>query len=114
MQQCTERCRGRQGDNRPSKLEAEIVAARQRLNSGEAVKDPNPLGAALEAMFGRAKASLTAWQSAIIAAVFDVCLVGVMVIFEVLGHTQPAAAAARDRLHSTKQALTRDCLAAPV
>jgi hypothetical protein len=29
---------------------------------------------------------LTAWQQAIVAAVFELCLVGVMVIFELLGH----------------------------
>ena len=42
-------------------------------------------------MLGAAAATLTAWQQAIVAAVFELCLVGVMVIYELLGHErQPA------------------------
>jgi hypothetical protein len=42
-------------------------------------------------MLGAAAARLTAWQQAIVAAVFELCLVGVMVIYELLGHVkQPA------------------------
>src|SRR5438045_1157187 len=42
-------------------------------------------------MIGATAAALTAWQQAIVAGVFELCLVGVMVIFELLGHVkQPA------------------------
>jgi hypothetical protein len=74
--------------DRANKIEAEITTVRQRLTEGEAVQNPNPLGTALETMLGATAASLTAWQSAIVAAVFELCLVGVMVIFEILGHTR--------------------------
>jgi hypothetical protein len=50
------------------------------------VANPNPLGAALEAMLGAGAAALTAWQQAIVAAVFELCLVAVMVAFALLGH----------------------------
>jgi hypothetical protein len=36
-------------------------------------------------LLGAAAAALTAWQQAVVAAVFELCLVGVMVIFELLG-----------------------------
>src|SRR5262249_27266019 len=45
------------------------------------------LGAVLEQMIGATAAALTAWQQAIVAGVFELCLVGVMVIYELLGHT---------------------------
>jgi hypothetical protein len=37
-------------------------------------------------LLGEAASVLTAWQQAIVAAVFEFCLVGVMVIYELLGH----------------------------
>jgi hypothetical protein len=40
-------------------------------------------------MLGVTAAALTAWQQAIVAAVFELCLVGVMVIYELLGQTAP-------------------------
>src|SRR5262245_22651700 len=49
------------------------------------VEKPNPLGDTLELLLGAAAAALTAWQQAVVAAVFELCLVGVMVIFELLG-----------------------------
>ena len=75
--------------DRANRLDAEIAKIKAQLETGEAVANPNPLGSALEAMLGTAAASLTAWQSAIIAAVFELCLVGVMVAFEALGHAPP-------------------------
>ena len=53
--------------------------------------NPKPLGAALEAMIGAGAAALTAWQQAIVAAVFELCLVAVMVAFELLGHRKASA-----------------------
>jgi hypothetical protein len=46
----------------------------------------NPLGSVLEQLIGATAAALTAWQQAIVAGVFELCLVGVMVIYELLGH----------------------------
>ncbi len=43
---------------------------------------------ALEALLGTGASVLTAWQQAIVAAVFELCLVGVMVIYELLGHAK--------------------------
>jgi len=45
-------------------------------------------------MIGATAAALTAWQQAIVAGVFVLCLVGVMVIYELLGHTSGAQAKA--------------------
>jgi len=39
-------------------------------------------------LLGAGAATLTAWQQAVVAAVFELCLVGVMVIFELLGHAK--------------------------
>ena len=72
--------------DRAAKLEAEIVVIRAKLGSATIVQNVNPLGSALEQMLGAAAARLTAWQQAIVAAVFELCLVGVMVIYELLGH----------------------------
>jgi len=49
------------------------------------VQNANPLGSALELLLGAGASVLTAWQQAIVAAVFELCLMGVMVIFELLG-----------------------------
>ena len=49
------------------------------------VQKANPLGETLEQLIGAAAAVLTAWQQAVVAGVFELCLVGVMVIFELLG-----------------------------
>ena len=79
--------------DRAANLEADIRAVRKRLDGVEAVTNPNPLGTALELMLGAGAAALTAWQQAIVAAVFELCLVGVMVIFELLGQGQKQSAA---------------------
>jgi hypothetical protein len=39
-------------------------------------------------LLGAGAATLTAWQQAVVAGVFELCLVGVMVIFELLGHVK--------------------------
>jgi hypothetical protein len=91
---------------RAAKLDADAVAIRKRLDAAPAVTNPHPLGAALEAMLGAGAAALTAWQQAIVAAVFELCLVAVMVAFELLGHGQgrpagsPAPAEASRRLET--------------
>jgi hypothetical protein len=80
--------------DRTTKLEAEIAAVRAKLSGSdkEAVSEANPLGKALANIIGGAAATLTSWQQAIVAAVFELCLVGVMVIYELLGQrTRPLA-----------------------
>ena len=61
---------------------------RAKLSKAPPVEKPNPLGDTLELLLGAAAAALTAWQQAIVAAVFELCLVGVMVIYELLGHAR--------------------------
>jgi hypothetical protein len=77
--------------DRAKQLEVEIRMVRARLDAGEPIGNPNPLGNALALLLGEAASVLTAWQQAIVAAVFELCLVGMMVIYELLGHAkQPA------------------------
>src|SRR5262249_23984301 len=59
---------------------------RIRLAKAAPVQNANSLGSVLELLLGASASVLTAWQQAIVAAVFELCLVGVMVIFELLGH----------------------------
>ena len=76
---------GKAATDRATKLEADIAAVRARLSTGEVVANPNPLGSVLALLLGSAASVLMAWQQAIVAGVFDLCLVGVMVIYELLG-----------------------------
>jgi hypothetical protein len=66
------------------RYEAQIAAIKQRQSSasGEAVGSENPLGKALANIIGSTADTLTSWQQAVIALVFELCLVGLMV-----GHT---------------------------
>ena len=76
---------------RAAELDADAKAIRARIAKAPAVQHANPLGASLALLIGAGAAALTAWQQAIVAAVFELCLVGVMVIYELLGHVkQPA------------------------
>jgi hypothetical protein len=82
----------KEATDRAARLDTDIRALRKRLDgAGAAVANPNPLGSVLEAMPGAGAAALTAWQQAIVAAVFELCLVGVMVSFELLGHDKASA-----------------------
>jgi hypothetical protein len=78
---------------RATELDAAAAAVRSRLAGAAPVQNANPLGSALEALLGAGASVLTAWQQAIVAAVFELCLVGVMVIFELLGHRDAEEAA---------------------
>jgi len=80
--------------DRATKLDADIRAVRKRLDGVEAVANPNPLGTTLELMLGTGATTLTTWQQTIITAVFELCLVGIMVIFELLGQGKQGAVAA--------------------
>ena len=71
-----------------AKLDADATRVRAQLAKAHPVQNANPLGATLEQMIGATAAALTAWQQAIVAAVFELCLVGVMVIYELLGNAK--------------------------
>jgi hypothetical protein len=103
-----------------SALDAAAAAIRSRLAKAKPEQNANPLGSALERLLGAGASVLTAWQQAIVAAVFELCLVGVMVIFELLGHRdveqavqpahvpgvqvdQPAAAPAEAPVHRQRR-----------
>jgi hypothetical protein len=98
--------------DRATQLETEIRSARARLNAGEPISNANPLGNALALLLGAGAAALTAWQQAIVAAVFELCLVGVMVIYELLGHVKvptlevAAKATTTDRRMAAQQTAT--------
>jgi hypothetical protein len=72
--------------DRASKIEADMRALREQLSAGETVASANPLGNALSLLIGSAADVLTARLQAIIALVFELCLVGLMVSYEALGH----------------------------
>src|SRR5262245_1328188 len=76
---------------RASAVNAAAAAIRVRLAEAAPVQNANPLGSALELLLGAGASVLTAWQQAIVA-VFELCLVGVMVIFDMLGHRQAEGA----------------------
>lgn len=76
-----------------SALDAAATVVRTRLAKAAPIQNANPLGSALELLLGAGASVLTAWQQAIVAAVFELCLVGVMVIFELLGHRKAGQSA---------------------
>ena len=78
---------------RAVQLDTDAARVRAKLAKAQSVQNANPLGAVLEQMIGATAAALTAWQQAIVAAVFELCLVGVMVIYELLGHREVEEAA---------------------
>ena len=73
--------------DRASKIEVEVRALREHLNGRDTVASANPLGSALSLLIGSAADVLTARLQAIIALVFELCLVGLMVSYEAMGHT---------------------------
>jgi hypothetical protein len=90
--------------DRAAKLDQDAETVRAKLGKAPPVEQANPLGETLELLLGAAAAALTAWQQAVIAAVFELCLVGVMVIFELLSqdagrwattHREPTQAMAK-------------------
>ena len=78
---------------RAAHLDTDAARVRAKLAEAPKVQNANPLGAVLEQMIGATAAALTAWQQAIIAGVFELCLVGVMVVYELLGLQGRAAEA---------------------
>jgi hypothetical protein len=77
---------------RQLEMDIAIVKAKLAQPASTEVGAVNPLGTALANLIGSAADVLTSWQQAIVALVFELCLVGVMVIYELLGHSkQPAS-----------------------
>jgi hypothetical protein len=70
------------------RYEAQIGAVKAKLANpeGAAIAHANPLGNALALIIGSTADVLTARMQAIIALVFDLCLVGLMIGIEALGH----------------------------
>src|SRR5262245_19730402 len=77
--------------DRAARLDQAIADIRARLAGAQLVENPNPLGATMALMIGATADALTAWQQAVVAGVFELCLVGVMVIYELLGHNSKTA-----------------------
>jgi hypothetical protein len=71
-------------------LEAQIAKVRAALGKSNTVGHTNPLGNVLSLLMGSTSDALTAHLQAIIALVFELCIVGLMVAFEALGHTSPS------------------------
>jgi hypothetical protein len=71
--------------DRARSLETQIAAVKVKLDKPAAVGHANPLGAALANILGAAPDNLTSWQQAIVALAFEICLVGMMVGYTVLG-----------------------------
>ena len=75
-------------------------------------RSANPLGETLELLLGAAAAALTAWQQAVAAAVFELCLVGVMVIYELLGQNAGGRVTTQDKADPEDRQPDRDPIAA--
>ena len=80
--------------DRAKQLETDIGKVKAKLEAPQtvAVGHANPLGNVMAKLIGAAADVLTAWQQAVVAAVFELCLVGVMVIFELLGQIRQSGA----------------------
>jgi hypothetical protein len=83
--------------DKAAKLDDAAALVRAGIAKAPSVQNANPLGAVLEQLIGAGAAVLTAWQQAVVAGVFELCLVGVMVIFELLGQNAGSRAAAQDK-----------------
>ena len=85
------------------RYEAQIGAVKAKLASpeGAAIAHANPLGNTLALIIGTAADVLTARMQAIIALVFDLCLVGLMVGVEALGHVRVSPTNSNDTTRSS-------------
>jgi hypothetical protein len=75
-----------------AKLEAEISELRARLSKAQLVQNPNPARCRAGTDTGLDGRGTAAWQQAVVAAVFDLCLVGVMVSATFSDTALPASA----------------------
>ena len=85
------------------RYEAQIGAVKAKLASpeGAVIAHANPLGNALALIIGTAADVLTARMQAIIALVFDLCLVGLMIGVEALGHVRVSPTNSNDTTRSS-------------
>jgi hypothetical protein len=93
---------GKAATDRAAGLDRAAERLRARLAAALPVQNPNPLGAALALLLGAGAAALTAWQQAVVAAVFELCLVGVMVIYELLAHAKPLSVMPTDEVEEAR------------
>ena len=100
--------------DRAAKLDQDAETVRAKLGKAPLVEKPNPLGDTLELLLGAAAAALTAWQQAVVAAVFELCLVGVMVIYELLGQNAGGRTAAQDKAEPDDRQPDREPIPAQV
>ena len=94
--------------DRAAKLDQDAETVRAKLGKAPLVEKPNPLGETLELLLGAAAAALTAWQQAVVAAVFELCLVGVMVIYELLGQDAGGRVTTQDKANPEDRQADRD------
>ena len=89
------------------RYEAQIGAVKAKLaaSDGPAIAHANSLGNALALIIGTAADVLTARMQAIIALVFDLCLVGLMIGVEALGHVRAFPANLDDTAEDTNDSL---------
>ena len=95
------------------RYEAQIAAIKQRqeAQTGAPVGNANPLAAALSSVVGAAGEALTAWHKFIIAVTYELCLVGLMVLYTTLGEVSRKGAP--DDLKLTQDAVPALPLASP-
>jgi hypothetical protein len=77
------------------------VKAKLAASDGSAIAHANPLGNALALIIGTAADVLTARMQAIVALVFELCLVGLMIGVEALGHVRAFPANLDDTAEDT-------------
>jgi hypothetical protein len=94
--------------DRAAKLDQDAETVRAKLGKAPPVEKANPLGETLELLLGAAAAALTAWQQAVVAAVFELCLVGVMVIYELLGQNAGGRVTTQDKADPEDRQPDRD------
>src|SRR5262245_14999869 len=75
--------------NRARDLEGQIAKVRARLTASENVGSINPLAQALARIVPSLGDGISALMQAAVALVFELCIIGMMVGFELLGHAAP-------------------------
>jgi hypothetical protein len=81
--------------DRARDLEGQIAKVRAKLTASENVGSVNPLALALARIVPGLGDGISAMMQAAIALVFELCIIGMMVGFELLGHAAPARSAPR-------------------
>ena len=94
---------------RSGAIDAELKTLRETRDGGKgSVGSADPVRALLSIIFGTFAEVMTAWQKAVFAVIYDVCLIAIMVGIEVLGHaTLPTMRTAkRETIDTTYTDLT--------